>query len=412
MARRVVITGMGALTPIGNKVAEVQESLLKGTCGVNLITSFDTSMHKVKVAAELKHGEWENILNPKEKKNLDKFTQYAIIAAREAYADSGLADCEFDRTRFGVIVSSGIGGLGTIESEHSKLLERGADRISPYFIPKSIINMAAGNIAIDLQALGMCSSSVTACAASANAVGDSFRSIKDGYHDIMLAGGAEASITPLGIGGFTALKALAETDDVNRASIPFDVDRCGFVMAEGAAVLVLEELEHALARHATIHAEVVGYGATCDAYHITSPSTDGSGAARAMRQALASAGITPSDVGYLNAHGTSTPLNDAFETLAIKAVWGDQYKNIKVSSTKSMTGHMLGAGGAIEAIICSISLKLGYLPPTVNLLNQDPDCDLNIIANQGVWEKTTYALSNSLGFGGHNASLCFKKWEE
>jgi 3-oxoacyl-[acyl-carrier-protein] synthase II len=411
MGRRVVITGMGALTPIGNNVAQVRQSILTGTCGIDKITSFDTSNHKVKVAAELKHGDWETILNPKEKKNLDKFTQYAIIAAREAYADSGLAVSEFDRTRFGVIVSSGIGGLGTIESEHSKLLERGADRISPYFIPKSIINMAAGNIAIDLQALGMCSSSVTACAASANAVGDCFRSIKDGYHDIMLAGGTEASITPLGIGGFTALKALAETDDINRASIPFDIERSGFVMAEGAAVLVLEELEHALARHAIIHAEVVGYGATCDAYHITSPSTDGSGAARAMKQAIESAGIQCSDITYLNAHGTSTPLNDAYETLAIKAVWGDNVKDLYVSSTKSMTGHMLGAGGAVEAIICALSLQLGYLPPTINLRSQDPACDLNIIANHGVYKEFKYALSNSLGFGGHNACLCFKKWE-
>jgi 3-oxoacyl-[acyl-carrier-protein] synthase II len=411
MARRVVITGMGALTPIGNNVEEVRLSLLSGTCGINKITSFDTSNHKVKVAAELKHGDWENILNPKEKKNLDKFTQYAIIAAREAYADSGLGNCEFDRTRFGVIISSGIGGLGTIESEHSKLIERGADRISPYFIPKSIINMAAGNIAIDLQALGMCSSSVTACAASANAVGDCFRSIKDGYHDIMLAGGTEASVTPLGIGGFTALKALAETEDINRASIPFDVDRSGFVMAEGAAVLVLEELQHALARGANIHGEVVGYGATCDAYHITSPSTDGSGAARAMRQAIESAGISIADVTYLNAHGTSTPLNDAFETLAVKAVWGEQVNDLYVSSTKSMTGHMLGAGGAIEAIICTLSLKMGYLPPTINLLNQDPACDLNIVTNKGIYQDYRYALSNSLGFGGHNASLCFKKWE-
>lgn len=412
MARRVVITGMGALTPIGNNVAEVRRSLLAGTCGIDKIQSFDTTNHKVKVAAELKHGAWENILNPKEKKNLDKFTQYALIAAREAYADSGLAQCEFDRTRFGVIVSSGIGGLGTIESEHTKLIERGADRISPYFIPKSIINMAAGNIAIDLQALGMCSSSVTACAASANAVGDSFRSIKDGYHEIMLAGGTEASITPLGIGGFTALKALSETEDINRASIPFDIERSGFVMAEGAAVLVLEELEHAMARHATIYAEVLGYGATCDAYHITSPSTDGSGAARAMQQALDSARITAKDIGYLNAHGTSTPLNDAFETLAIKTVWGDDVDKLLVSSTKSMTGHMLGAGGAIEAIICAISLQTGYLPPTINLLNQDPVCDLTLIANKGVYKNYHYALSNSLGFGGHNASLCFKKWEE
>lgn len=410
MARRVVITGMGALTPIGNNLAEVRESLLQANCGIDRITSFDTANHKVKIAAEVKPGEWENTLTPKEKKNLDKFTQYALVAAREAYADSNLASAEFDRTRFGVIVSSGIGGLGTIETEHTKLLERGADRISPYFIPKSIINMAAGNIAIELQALGMCSSSVTACAASANAVGDCFRSIKDGYHDVMVAGGAEASITPLGIGGFTALKALAETEDIHRASIPFDIERSGFVMGEGSACLVLEELQHALHRNAKIYAEVVGYGATCDAYHITSPSTDGSGAARAMRQALDTANITPSDVTYLNAHGTSTPLNDAFETLAVKAVWGEKFKDLYVSSTKSMTGHLLGASGAIEAIICALSLQMGYLPPTVNLRSQDPACDLNVIANTGIKKDYTYALSNSLGFGGHNASLCFKKW--
>ena len=401
---------MGALTPIGNNLAEVRESLLQATCGIDRIPSFDTANHKVKIAAEVKPGEWENTLTPKEKKNLDKFTQYALVAAREAYADSNLASAEFDRTRFGVIVSSGIGGLGTIEAEHTKLLERGADRISPYFIPKSIINMAAGNIAIELQALGMCSSSVTACAASANAVGDCFRSIKDGYHDVMVAGGAEASITPLGIGGFTALKALAEIEDIHRASIPFDIDRSGFVMGEGSACLVLEELQHALRRNAKIYAEVVGYGATCDAYHITSPSTDGSGAARAMRQALDTANITPSDVTYLNAHGTSTPLNDAFETLAVKAVWGEKFKDLYVSSTKSMTGHLLGASGAIEAIICALSLQMGYLPPTVNLRSQDPACDLNVIANTGIKKDYTYALSNSLGFGGHNASLCFKKW--
>lgn len=401
---------MGALTPIGNNIAEVRESLLQASCGIDKIKSFDTSNHKVKIAAEVKPGEWENTLTPKEKKNLDKFTQYALVAAREAYADSNLASAEFDRTRFGVIVSSGIGGLGTIEAEHTKLLERGADRISPYFIPKSIINMAAGNIAIELQALGMCSSSVTACAASANAVGDCFRSIKDGYHDVMVAGGAEASVTPLGIGGFTALKALAETEDIHRASIPFDIERSGFVMGEGSACLVLEELQHALRRNAKIYAEVVGYGATCDAYHITSPSTDGSGAARAMRQALDTANITPSDVTYLNAHGTSTPLNDAFETLAVKAVWGEKFKDLHVSSTKSMTGHLLGASGAIEAIICALSLQMGYLPPTVNLRSQDPACDLNVIANTGIKKVYTYALSNSLGFGGHNASLCFKKW--
>ena len=401
---------MGALTPIGNNLAEVRESLLQANCGIDKIKSFDTTNHKVKIAAEVKPGEWENTLTPKEKKNLDKFTQYALVAAREAYADSNLASAEFDRTRFGVIVSSGIGGLGTIETEHTKLLERGADRISPYFIPKSIINMAAGNIAIELQALGMCSSSVTACAASANAVGDCFRSIKDGYHDVMVAGGAEASITPLGIGGFTALKALAETEDIHRASIPFDIERSGFVMGEGSACLVLEELQHALHRNAKIYAEVVGYGATCDAYHITSPSTDGSGAARAMRQALDTANITPSDVTYLNAHGTSTPLNDAFETLAVKAVWGEKFKDLYVSSTKSMTGHLLGASGAIEAIICALSLQMGYLPPTVNLRSQDPACDLNVIANTGIKKDYTYALSNSLGFGGHNASLCFKKW--
>ena len=410
MTRRVVITGMGAITPIGNSVNELFDSLLIGKCGIDRITAFDTAGHKVKIAAEVK-GNWDAGLNPKEKKNLDKFTQLALVAARQAYEDSQLKETVIDRTRMGVIVSSGIGGLGTIESEHDKLTQRGADRISPYFIPKAIINMAAAQIAIELQALGMCSSNVTACAASANAVGDGFRSIKDGYHDLMIVGGSEASITPLGIGGFTSLNALAQTEDITRASIPFDIDRSGFVMGEGAGVLVLEELDHALTRNAKIYAEVVGYGATCDAYHITSPSVDGSGAARAMRQALESAKIMPEQVGYLNAHGTSTPLNDAFETLAVKTVWGDNVDRLHVSSTKSMTGHLLGAGGAVEAIICTLSLQNGYLPPTVNLNNQDPACDLNVIANQGVHKAITYALSNSLGFGGHNASLCFKKWE-
>jgi 3-oxoacyl-[acyl-carrier-protein] synthase II len=410
MTRRVVITGMGAITPIGNSVNELFDNLLIGKCGIDRITAFDTAGHKVKIAAEVK-GNWDAGLNPKEKKNLDKFTQLALVAARQAYEDSQLKETVIDRTRMGVIVSSGIGGLGTIESEHDKLTQRGADRISPYFIPKAIINMAAAQIAIELQALGMCSSNVTACAASANAVGDGFRSIKDGYHDFMIVGGSEASITPLGIGGFTSLNALAQTEDITRASIPFDIDRSGFVMGEGAGVLVLEELDHALARNAKIYAEVVGYGATCDAYHITSPSVDGSGAARAMRQAMESAKIMPEQVGYLNAHGTSTPLNDAFETLAVKTVWGDNVDRLHVSSTKSMTGHLLGAGGAVEAIICTLSLQNGYLPPTVNLNNQDPACDLNVIANQGVHKAITYALSNSLGFGGHNASLCFKKWE-
>jgi len=410
MTRRVVITGMGAITPIGNSVNELFDSLLIGKCGIDRITAFDTVGHKVKIAAEVK-GNWDAGLNPKEKKNLDKFTQLALVAARQAYEDSQLKETVLDRTRMGVIVSSGIGGLGTIESEHDKLIQRGADRISPYFIPKAIINMAAAQIAIELQALGMCSSNVTACAASANAVGDGFRSIKDGYHDLMIVGGSEASITPLGIGGFTSLNALAQTEDITRASIPFDIDRSGFVMGEGAGVLILEELDHALSRDAKIYAEVVGYGATCDAYHITSPSVDGSGAARAMRQALESAKIMPEQVGYLNAHGTSTPLNDAFETLAVKTVWGENVDRLHVSSTKSMTGHLLGAGGAVEAIICTLSLQNGYLPPTVNLNNQDPACDLNVIANQGVHKAITYALSNSLGFGGHNASLCFKKWE-
>ncbi len=410
MTRRVVITGMGAITPIGNSVNELFDSLLIGKCGIDRITAFDTAGHKVKIAAEVK-GDWDAGLNPKEKKNLDKFTQLALVAARQAYEDSQLKETVIDRTRMGVIVSSGIGGLGTIESEHDKLTQRGADRISPYFIPKAIINMAAAQIAIELQALGMCSSNVTACAASANAVGDGFRSIKDGYHDLMIVGGSEASITPLGIGGFTSLNALAQTEDITRASIPFDKDRSGFVMGEGAGVLILEELDHALARNAKIYAEVVGYGATCDAYHITSPSVDGSGAARAMRQALESAKILPEQVGYLNAHGTSTPLNDAFETLAVKTVWGDTVDRLHVSSTKSMTGHLLGAGGAVEAIICTLSLQNGYLPPTVNLNNQDPACDLNVITNQGIHKAITYAVSNSLGFGGHNASLCFKKWE-
>lgn len=406
--RRVVITGMGAITPIGNTVTELWNGILQSINGVDLITAYDTAEHKVKIAAEVKNADFDVLLSPKERRSMDRYAMFALIAARQAYEDSGLKNTEFDRNRFGVMVSSGIGGLGTIETEHKKALERGFDRISPYFIPKVIVNLAAGNIAIEVQAYGMCSCVVTACASSSNAIGDAYRSIKDGYHDVMLAGGAEASITPLGMSGFTSMKALCESTDINRASIPFDQDRSGFVMGEGAGVMILEEYEQAKKRNAKIYGEIIGYGATCDAYHITSPSPDGSGAARSMRQAIEDAGLVPDDIGYINAHGTSTPLNDKFETMAVKAVFGEHTK-VPVSSTKSMTGHLLGASGVIEGIISVLAIEHSFLPPTINLVNQDAACDLNVITSKGVTKKFDVALSNSLGFGGHNATLIFSK---
>ena len=346
-----------------------------------------------------------------EAKRMGRFTQMAVVSAKEALDGAGFTPDEAEADRCGVIVSSGIGGLSITEAEHDKGKEKGWDRVSPFYIPTGICNMAAGQIAIHTGFRGMCSCPVTACTGGTNAVGDAFHYIRDGYADVMLCGGTESAVTPLAIGAFTSMKALTQNPDPNRASIPFDAERSGFVLGEGAAILLLEELEHAKARGARILAEVVGYGATCDAYHMTAPRPDGSGAAKAMEMALADGGAKPEDVDYINAHGTSTPLNDAGETAAVKTVFGDHAYKLAISSTKSMTGHMLGAAGAVEAVFCAMALHDGYLPATINYQVPDPACDLDVVPGHGRSADVRYAMSNSLGFGGHNGSLLFKKWE-
>jgi 3-oxoacyl-[acyl-carrier-protein] synthase II len=366
---------------------------------------------KVQLAAEVKGFEPDALFGKPEAKRMGRFTQFALAAAREALADGVFQVEEAEAKRCGVMVSSGIGGIDITEEEHDRGLARGWDRVSPFFIPTGICNMAAGRVAIDAGFRGLCSCPVAACAGGANAVGDAFHYIRDGYAEVMLCGGAEAALTPLAVGGFTSMKALSQSQDSNRASIPFDGERSGFVMGEGAGILLLEELGHAQARGAKIYAEITGYGATCDAYHMTAPRPDGSGGAEAMALALADGGAKPEDVDYINAHGTSTHLNDAGETAAVKTVFGDHAYRLAMSSTKSMTGHMLGAAGAVEAIFCAMSLKEGFIPATINYQTPDPDCDLDVVPNQGREAALGCVLSNSLGFGGHNASLLFRKWE-
>lgn len=405
--RRVVITGLGAVTPLGHTAQVSFAAARQGACGVDKITAFDVSDHKVKLAAEVKNLRVEEHLDKKEARKLDRFTQFALIAAQEAMQDSGLKLEQEDRARIGVSVSSGIGGLSAIEREHSKGLDHSFDRVSPFFIPMSIGNMAAGHIAITYGLQGMCTCPVTACAGGTNAVGDSFRQVRDGYADVMVCGGAEASITPLGIGGFTSMKALCESQNPNRASIPFDKERNGFVMGEGAGILVLEEYEHAVKRGAKIYCELLGYGSNCDAYHITAPLPDGSGAANCMRLAMADADVKPEDVVYLNAHGTSTQLNDRAEIGAVKQVFGPAAAKLQISSTKSMVGHMLGASGAVEAVFTALTVHEGVILPTINYQVPDPECDLDIVPNQAREVAVTVAMSNSFGFGGHNASLIF-----
>lgn len=407
--RRVVITGMGAITPLGNNVQETWEGVKAGKCGIAPITHYDTTGRKVKVAGEVKNLNMEELVDKKELRKMDRFAAFAVIAANEAVNDAQIS-FEKDSDRCGVIVSSGIGGLGTIEIEHSKGKEKGFDRISPYFIPSSISNMAAGRIAIEHGLHGMCSCVVTACAGGTNAIGDGFRHIRDGYAEVMVCGGTESCITEFGIGGFTSLKALSQSEDPNRASIPFDKERNGFVMGEGAGILILEEYEHAIARNAKIYGEIVGYGANCDAYHITAPSADGSGAAACMVQAMKDADITADKIGYINAHGTSTPMNDRCETMAVKKAFGEYAGKVMMSSTKSMTGHLLGASGAIEAVITTLAVKEGFIPATINYSVADEECDLDIVANEGRNVEVEYAMSNSLGFGGHNASVIFKRF--
>ena len=409
--RRVVITGVGAVTPIGLTAADSWQAVKDGVCGVAPITQFDSSGLKVHLAAEVKGFEPENYMGKPEAKRMGRFTQLALVSAQEAMASAGFTPDEAEADRCGVIVSSGIGGLAITEAEHDKGREKGWDRVSPFYIPMGICNMAAGQIAIHTGFRGMCSCPVTACTGGTNAVGDAFHYIRDGYADVMLCGGTESAVTPLAIGGFTSMRALSQNPDPDRASIPFDAERSGFVLGEGAAILLLEELEHARARGAEIIAEVVGYGVTCDAYHMTAPRPDGSGGAKAMAMAIADAGVKPEDVDYINAHGTSTPLNDAGETAAVKSVFGEHAYKLAMSSTKSMTGHMLGAAGAVEALFCAKALQEGYIPATIHYQVPDPACDLDVVPNQGRSAYIRYALSNSLGFGGHNGSLLFKKWE-
>ena len=409
--RRVVITGVGAVTPIGNDVPAFWEAIRAGVCGIGPITHFDTANYKASLAAEVKEFHPETVIDKKELRHMDRFTQFAVVAAHEAMADSGLDLAREDAGRCGTIVSSGIGGMETTETEHSKGLEKGFDRISPFYIPMTIANMAAGQIAIAFGLKGMCGCPVAACAGGVNAVGDAFHYVRDGYAEVMVCGGAEATITPMGVGGFTSMRALCLSADPNRASIPFDKERSGFVMGEGAGILVLEELEHAKARGAKIYAEVTGYGATCDAYHITAPTPDGEGGARAMAEAMRDGGIAPEEVDYINAHGTSTELNDAGETAAIRRTFGGHADRLMVSSTKSMTGHMLGAAGAVEAIITALSLHEGFVPATIHYQVPDEACDLDIVPNEGRQAEIRCALSNSLGFGGHNATIALRKWE-
>ena len=411
MNRRVVITGLGAVTPLGLNITESWAAVRAGKCGIGSITQYDPAGQKVKLAAEVKGFDPEAYMTRQEAKRMGRFTQFAIAAAREALSSAGIEKGALDADRCGVIVSSGIGGQAITESEHSRGLERGFDKVSPFYIPTAICNMAAGQIAIDAGFQGMCSCPVTACAGGSNAVGDAFHYVRDGYAEVMLCGGTEASVTPLAIGGFTSMKALTTAEDPSRASIPFDAERSGFVMGEGAAILVLEELEHAKKRGASIIAEIVGYGATCDAYHMTAPAPDGSGGAKAMAMALWDGGAAAEEVGYINAHGTSTHLNDAGETAAVKTVFGEHAYKLAMSSTKSMTGHMLGAAGAVEAVFTALALRDGFLPATINYRTPDPECDLDIVPNIGREAEVRYALSNSLGFGGHNASLLFKRWE-
>jgi 3-oxoacyl-[acyl-carrier-protein] synthase II len=412
MSRRVVITGLGTVNPVGNNIPDTWEGIKNGVCGIDYITQIDVTNHAVKVAGEVKNFSTEGVIDKKEARRMDRYSQLAMVAAVEAFNDSALDMEKEDASRCGIIFSSGIGGLKATEDNYQTGMRRGFDKVSPFYIPMTIANMAAGNIAIRTGFKGMCTCVVTACASSNNAIGDSFHRIRDGYAEVMLCGGAESCITDLGIGGFTSMQALNTTDNPKRASIPFDKERAGFVMGEGAGVLILEELEHAKARNAKIYAEVVGYGATCDAYHITAPDPDGAGGSAAMTQAVQDAGIKPTDIGYINAHGTSTHLNELCETKAIKGAFGDHAYRLMVSSTKSMTGHLLGGSGAVEGIFTALALRDGFIPATINYEVPDEECDLDIVPNEGRNIQVEYAISNSLGFGGHNASVVFKRYSE
>ena len=412
MKRRVVVTGLGAVTPIGNTADAFWAAIKKGTVGIGEITKFDTTDYKVKLAAEVKDFDAKEHMDVKSARRMETFSQYAVVAAKEAFTDAGIDMEQEDAFRVGVIVGSGIGSLQTIEREYEKILTKGPSRVGPLMVPLMISNMAAGNISIHLGLKGKCTNVVTACASGTNCIGDALRAIQYGDAEVMLAGGTESSICPTGIAGFNALTALSTKTNPLRASIPFDEERDGFVLGEGAGVVVLEELEHAKKRGAHIYAELAGYGATGDAYHITAPMEDGSGAAKAMEYAMSDAEVYASQIDYINAHGTSTHHNDLFETRAIKLAFGEAAKTVQINSTKSMIGHLLGAAGAVEFIVCIKSIQDGFIHQTMGTVKTDDECDLQYTIGAPVERYVRYAMSNSLGFGGHNASLIVKEYEE
>ncbi|MCM1246640.1 MAG: beta-ketoacyl-ACP synthase II [Roseburia sp.] len=411
MSRRVVVTGMGAVTPIGNTVDEFWSNVKKGVVGIGPMTQIDTTEYKAKLAAEVKDFDPTEYMDPKSARRMERFAQFAVAAARQALDDSGIDMEQEDPFMVGTCVGCGIGSLQCMQREYKKLLDKGPKRVAPLMIPSLISNMAAGNIAIQLGLKGKNINIVTACATGNHNIGEAFRSVQYGEADVMVAGGAEAAITELGVSGFTNMTALSLSTDPEKASIPFDINRSGFVMGEGAGILVLEDLEHAKKRGAKIYAEITGYGATNDAFHITSPAEDGSGAAKAMEFAMKDAGIAPEDIDYINAHGTSTHMNDLFETRAVKLAMGDAAYKCKISSTKSMVGHLLGAAGGVESIACIKSINDNYVHVNAGLTDKDPECDLDCVMGEGIDMEVNVVLSNSLGFGGHNATLVFKAYE-
>lgn len=409
--RRVVVTGIGAVTPLGNDAETTWNNIVEGVSGIGTVTRLNADDFPAKVAAEVKEFNVENFIDKKDARKMDRFTHYAVAASLMAVKDSALEITDENAPRVGVWIGSGIGGMETFEQQHETFMNRGYRRVSPFFVPMMIPDMATGQVSITLGARGFNSCTVTACATGTNSIGDAFKVIQRGDADVMVTGGAEAPITKMSFAGFCANTALSTNHDPQKASRPFDQNRDGFVMGEGAGIVVLEELEHALARGAKIYAEIVGYGATGDAYHITAPAPEGEGGARAMKMALDDARLAPEEVGYINAHGTSTEYNDKYETMAIKTVFGEHAYKLAVSSTKSMTGHLLGAAGGIEAIFTVLALKEGILPPTINLENPDPECDLDYVPNEARRQQVNAAISNSLGFGGHNATIAFRKYD-
>jgi len=412
MSRRVVVTGMGALTPLGIGVESTWESLLAGESACATITHFDASEYSVRIACEIRDFDVEQFIDKREARKMDPCTRFGTAASLLAWKDSGLAEGDFDPERAGVIIGSGVGGIQTLEDQHTVLMEKGPRRISPFFIPMLIADMPSGVVSIQLGLKGPNFATVSACASGAHAIGTAFRAIQRGDADVMVTGGTEAAVCPMAVGGFASMRAISSrNDDPSRASRPFDADRDGFVLGEGAGIVVLEELEHAVGRGATIHAEVAGYGATGDAFHMTAPAPDGDGSARAMSLALADAGLTPDDVDYVNAHGTSTPLNDKLETAAIKAVFGERARRIVISSTKSMIGHLLGAAGGVELVATILSIERSVVAPTINYETPDPECDLDYVPNQARELDIRCALTNSFGFGGHNAVLAVRRYE-